>query len=238
MKKRYYSEYLHTGVYTVSDAARLIGVPTHRVRRWLCGDPHDYRVGPLIKNELPVIEESIAMSFVNLIEALFIARFAEYGVHVRSIRAMAEEAKEFILEQYGEDTDHPFATDILFKTDGRDICAEVAKKHNDIRLYSLRKHNYALEPIIGPSLKEAVSYKGLHAHRWYPHKKKAPHVVVNPTASFGQPVLDDSGIPTRVLYDAYLAEEQNESVVAKWFEITKQRVREAVRFEMLVTQAA
>lgn len=225
--------YLRSGVYSIAEAARLIHVPTQRLRRWIHGDPHGYNVVPLIRNELPVVDGYIAMSFINLIEALFISRFVSEGVHVRSIRAMAEEAKEFL------HSEHPFATDILFKTDGRDIFAEVARKTKDKRLYSLRKHNWALEPIIGPSLKAAVNYgPNRLAHSWYPDKQNAPHVVVNPSVSFGQPVLTDTGVPTRALYDSYVAEGRKADVVAHWYEVDKRRVVEAVRFEENLARAA
>lgn len=233
MRKMKQPNYLRSGVYSISEAAKLIDAPRQRLRRWIHGDAHGYNVVPLIKNELPDIDGHIAMSFINLIEALFISRFVQEGVHVRSIRAMAEEAKNFL------DNDHPFATNILFKTDGRDIFAEVARKTRDKKLYSLRKHNWALEPIIGPSLKAAVTYgPNRLAHSWYPNKQQAPHVVVNPSVSFGQPVLADTGIPTRTLYNSYVAEGRKADIVAHWYEVDKRKVMEAVRFEENLARVA
>lgn len=224
---------LSGGVYTIREAARLIEVPYARVWRWIHGDPHSPGLLPLIKNDLPLVDGQVAISFINLIEALFISRFAAYGVHVQSIRAMAEEAKGFL------NSEHPFASNVIFKTDGKRIFAHVQKKYGDPKLYDLQKHNWAMEPVLGRDMIAAVDYgkKGF-ANRWYPRKKAAPHVILNPVAAFGQPVLSDSGVPTSAIYDAYLAEGKNKEVVAKWFEIPTQRVLEAVRFEKKLAKAA
>lgn len=224
--------YIDMGLYTITEAARLIKIPHAMLRRWIVGDPHG-ATNPLISNEIKNLDGQICLSFVNLIEAIFISRFAAYGIHVRSIRLMAEEAASFL------NTPHPFATDILFKTDGQRICAYVEEQTGDPRLYDLKMHHWAMEPIWGAELKAAISYKesGI-AHKWYPRQSKAKHVVLNPTAAFGQPVLDDSGIPTRAIYDSYIAEDRGYKIVAKWFEIPINRVKEAVRFESALTLAA
>jgi len=224
--------YMDMGLYTITEAARLIDIPDARLRRWIVGDPHGAET-PLITNEIGRIHGLICLSFINLIEALFISRFVAYGVHVRSIRLMAEEAANFL------NTPHPFATDILFKTDGQRICAEVEEQTGDPRLYDLKRHNWALEPIWGRELRGAISYaeSGI-ARRWYPRPQEAKHVVLNPVAAFGQPVFDDTGIPTTAIYDAYKAEDKNEKLVAKWFEIPLTRVREAVRFERTLALTA
>lgn len=217
--------YLEIGLYTISEAAKLIKMPHARLRRWIQGDPHGATI-PLISNDIERINRQITLSFVNLIEALFISKFSEYGIHVRSIRLMAEEAANFL------DTEHPFATDILFKTDGKKIFAYVERQTEDPKLYDLKKHNWALEPIMGRGLRDAISYQesGI-AHRWYPRINKYRHVILNPSASFGCPVLDDSGVPTSAIYDAYNAENQNTDIVAKWFQVPNRRVKEAVLFE-------
>ena len=223
--------YLNMGLYTIPEAARLLHIPHARLRRWIQGDPHG-AVHPLLTNEIQRIDRQIAISFLNLIEALFISKFIQYGLHVKSIRAMAEEAADFL------GTPHPFATNILFKTDGKRIFAHVEKQSDDPRLYDLKKRNWALEPVLGPYLITAVDYgKAGYAKRWYPNKR-TPHVILNPAASFGHPVLNDSGIPTRALYDAFMAEDRNAPIVAKWFDVPVQRVKEAVRFETALSRAA
>lgn len=224
-KKIMKRSYIDMGLYSISDGARLLKIPEQKLRRWIVGDPHGSSV-PLITNEIARIDGQISLSFINLIEALFISKFVAYGLHARSIRMMAEEAASFL------NTPHPFATNVLFKTDGKKIFAFVEKQTDDPKLYDLKKHNWALEPILGRELEHAVGYKASGiAQRWYPKKETYRHVVLNPTAAFGQPVLDDSAVPTRVIYSAYLAEDKNNEIVSKWFNIPVARVKEAVKFE-------
>lgn len=167
------------------------------------------------------------MSFKNLIEALFIKCFADEGFSIQAIRTMAEEARKFF------DDPHPFARDILFKTDGQQIFAEflnrVTKK---TELYNLKRRNWALNEIMQQFLKEPPQYHvNGYARIWYPRQQIAPHVLLNPAYAFGQPVMDESGIPTRTLFDALRAENGDYKTIARWYEVTEDEVREAERFE-------
>jgi uncharacterized protein (DUF433 family) len=226
--------YVSSGLYTIADAARLISVKPARLRRWITGDPHDYKSTPLIGSQIPRMDGQVSISFVNLIEALFISKFAARGLHVRSIRAMADEAKRFL------GTPHPFATKILFRADGKKIFAEIVKRSGDEHaLYDLQKHNWAFHGVLKHGLRPTVVYgPSDQAERWYPRKKLAPNVIVNPAASFGQPVLADVGIPTRTLRDAVKAEGGDCITVSKWFDIPIARVEEAIKFESRLDRAA
>src|SRR5688572_22162484 len=124
---------LATGIYSIPRAAALISVHPLRLRAWVTGKGS---TAPLIKPELPRVEHRIALSFVNLIEANFIAVFSRVGVSVRSIRVMAEEAADVL------HSDHPFAMEAIFRTDRRRIFIESAKRSNDARLYDLKSHNW------------------------------------------------------------------------------------------------
>jgi uncharacterized protein (DUF433 family) len=219
------ASYLNSGLYTVRDAARLISVHPQRLRRWVTGDPHVSTTVPLVGTNIERFDGQVSLSFLNLIEALFISKFAAYGLHVRSIRVMAEEAKHFL------QTPYPFSRNIIFRTDGQRILAEIIKRTGDHELYDLRKHNFAFYGILKKALKPAIVYGSDQAERWYPRKKGAPNVIVNPVASFGQPVLADSGVPTRTIRRAVKAEGGDCRTVAKWFDISPARVEEAVKFE-------
>lgn len=220
------SSYLKSGLYTVADAARLIQVNPKRLRRWITGDPHGYDARPLIGSEVERIAGQVSLSFINLVEALFISKFASRGLHVRSIRAMAEEAKRFL------ESPHPFAKNVLFRADGKQIFAEIVRRTGDKELYNLGRHNWAFHDVLVKGLKPTIVYGSSdQAERWYPRKRTAPNVIVNPVSSFGQPVLSESGIPTRTLRRAVIAEGGDCETVAKWFDIPLVLVEEAVKFE-------
>jgi uncharacterized protein (DUF433 family) len=219
---------LSAGIYTIPQVARLLDVKPWRVRGWVTG--YYKMLGrPLIESDFQPIDHHIAVSFVNLIEIRFIAAFSRYGVSVRAIRYMAEEAKRFLRHP------HPFATEMIFRTDGRGIFIEAAERTGDPKLYDLRGKNWGIHAILSDAMKNEVVYSdGGLAKAWYPKKNIAPDVVVHPKIAFGQPALDDSGIPTEALYDAYIAEGKNFTRVARWFGIPLKNVKEAIKFELQI----
>lgn len=223
---------IHSGLYTVDDAARLLRATPRRVRGWV-GGYNGSMVDPVILNEVGWLEGKLAFSFTNLMEIRFIQHFAALGIKVASIRAMAIEARSLLGHQ------HPFATKTVFRTDKRAIFAEVADKTNDRKLYDLKSKNWAMLHIIEQSLLGEVTYDPTgDAIAWKPLPDKAPNVILHPSLAFGQPVLDQEHVPTRAIFDAFAAEDESVERVAAWFEITTDRVNQAVRFETELKMAA
>jgi uncharacterized protein (DUF433 family) len=221
---------LDSGIYSVADARRLIRLPEMRVRRWIDGDRRT-SAEAILKNEIGWAGGKLAFSFVNLMEIRFLAFFASHGVRIQSIRIMADEAKRILGHP------HPFATSTVFKTDGKAIYSETQRQTGDDQLYNLLNRNFEFKPIIAQSLKDGVVYdpSGL-IRAWYPREDIAPNVLVHPKHAFGKPILKDSGIPTKTLADA--TELDSVATVAKWFEVSRERVNEAIRFEKELKRAA
>lgn len=220
------TEHLFEGIYSIPLAAQLLRVPTQNLRGWINGYSGT-GCGPLIPSELEPINNKYALSFLNLIEARFVSVFANLGVSVKSIRYMAEEAKRVLSHP------HPFATEMIFKTDGKTIFMQVEDETDDKVLYDLRRKNFAFKEILEREFKRDVIYSnaGL-AKAWYPRKEIAPSVMVNPKISFGAPVIEKAGIPTETIYSAFRAEGNDYAGVSRWFDIEQQRVKEAVDFEL------
>lgn len=213
-----------SGIYTIAEAARLTNTSYQRIRGWVFGYRSDSQ--PILRNEIEDLNRSKALSFATLMEARFIAAFAERGIHVRTLRAIAEEARRMI------EHPHPFTT-LKFRTDGRKIFAEVEEKTGDPRLYDLRKRNWAMYSVMEQFLIEGVEYEANVARRWRPAK----NVMLDPVVSFGHPVLERYGVRTSTLYDAWCVERSFESV-AHWFDVPLELVRNAVRFETRLENAA
>jgi uncharacterized protein (DUF433 family) len=222
---------LETGIYTVSEAAYLVGASKQKVRGWVTGYPRR-SAPPIIDNEIGWLEGKLAFSFTNLMEIRFIAFFERAGIHFWHIRTIMEEVKRALNHP------HPFATNVVFRTDGRKIVAEIALKSGGKHIYDLRTRNYEMRTVVLETLKEDVVYdpSGM-ARAWYPRRRTAPNVIIHPSFSFGQPVLQSSKIPTRTLADAVRAEGKIRDV-ARWFEVPDKQVREAVSFEMSLRKAA
>ena len=116
--------FFETGVYTIPEAARLIGVPNRKLRGWVAGYPKT-RGSPVVPSEIRSVGNKLAMSFINLIEARFVKIFSAQGVNLNSLRVMADEAKRMLNHP------RPFATDIIFKTDSQTVFIEVAERTGD-----------------------------------------------------------------------------------------------------------
>ncbi len=222
---------LTAGIYSIAEAARLVNIHPARLRAWICGHS-DGSMRPLIKRDLPIIDHQIALSFVNLIEARFIAAFARYGISIQSIRVMAEEAERY----FGEP--HPFAKSAMFKTDGQKIYLASGKRTKDPKMYDLKTRNYAMPQVLSEGLKNDVEFAvGGLANVWYPRKAVAPSVTVSARVAFGKPVLKASGVPTIAITDALAAEDNDFGNVARWFGLTVDQVKQAQRFEVSIKGA-
>lgn len=223
---------LASGIYTVPEASRLIGVHPNKIRGWVAGYPRT-QSDPIIRNQIEDQNGQLAFSFTNLMEARFVNFFSQHGVNARSIRLMAEEARRILSHP------HPFATNIIFTTDGERIFATAADKAQDKKLYDLKSKNFAFYRIIKQSFKEGVEYDPSgEAMSWRPRKHIAPHVILNPKMAFGQPVMETSGTPTRAIFDAFRADGETYESVGYWFEVPPEEVEEAVTFEFEIARTA
>lgn len=221
-----WTEMLGRGIYAVPEAARLTGVSTQRIRRWVIG--YTYRSGekelsssPVWKHDVPAIDGSLALSFRDLIEIQFIDRFLQHGVKWKALRTAASLAAEII------ESSHPFSTK-RFKTDGRSIFLEIAEESHEPSLLDLVRRQYNIydfvEPFLFDSLEFDLSGGPERWHPLYPNRR----VVVDPQIAFGQPTVE--GIPTYIVDGAVKAEE-SESRVAAIYEIDRASVAAAVELE-------
>lgn len=224
------SDLMRSGIYSVSDAAGLIGVPAQKIRAWIDGWPGT-AVPPVLQNDLGWVDGKLALSFANLMELRFIAFFEGAGVRLPEIRSIIDEVRTEIHRP------HPFATNVVFKTDGAKIVAEIAHKNGGFDLYDLRSKNFEIGTVVYKSLIDSVVYdpKG-DAKAWFPRMLVAPNVVVHPKLAFGRPVLKGSGIPTEAIAEA--ARGAGVEAAAFLFEISKRRVLEVLSFENQVRRAA
>jgi uncharacterized protein (DUF433 family) len=224
------ADLLEAGIYTVPDAAELVEAPPALVRVWVGG--HKGKQDPVIINELGRIHGKVAVSFHNLMELRFVALFHSAGVRLQTIRAIMSDVRDSLAHP------HPFATEIVFRTDGRKIVAEIGLKNGVKNIYDLRSHNYEMHSVVMKSLKNDVIYdpRG-DATAWRPRRKIAPNVVMHPAFSFGRPILQHSHIPTATIAAAAKAEKSAKA--AAWlYEVTEKEVREAIRFETALHKAA
>ena len=210
------------GLYTPAEASRLVGIPTGKIVRWLrghavSGKPYD----ALWKPQIDLGDGSIYLGFRDLMELRTANAFLSKGVSAITIRKTIVEVSRLIGES------RPLSTK-RFKTDGRSIFLELVSEDGDTRLLDIFKQQYAFKKIIEQSLKD-VEFLDDAPNRWWP-MTRSKGIVVDPARSFGQPIDEESGVPTRVLATAVAAEGSVDAAARVWA-VKPQTVRRAVEYE-------
>ena len=214
------------GLYTIPEAARLVGVRPQRIRRWVRGYKYRGRDGavaasePLWHADTPTTDTTVGLSFLDMMEVRMVNAFRGYGVPWTVIREAARYACKLFHDN------HPF-TMRRFQTDGNRIFGEAAEGQNE-RVLDMNKRQWVSKPIVQQSLFEGLEFEDGQAARWYPAKNRK--VVLDPARSFGRPVLTDYGVPTEVLFAAFKVEGSVDKI-SRWYDIPRPAVRAAIDFE-------
>jgi uncharacterized protein (DUF433 family) len=218
--------FLNTGIYSIPEASRLTRVSKDRIRRWLRGYHSELRgknYPPLWKSQLPSVENTVALGFLDLMEIKFVDAFLRHGVSWAVIHKVREKAQEIY-----PDTDHPFCTKQFF-TDGRQIFRDLHAETGEECLQEIATNQIVFSNITRPFFKE-LEFEGEIFMRWWPLGKDR-QVVIDPRKNFGQPTIFIAGVPTQSLHRSYLANGSSYEEVARWYEIGADSVREAVDYE-------
>ena len=123
-------DYLGRGIYSIPEAAALSGVPGRQIRRWVLGYGHapsslSPKYAPLFAGDYPRMGKAVSISFLDLVEVLFIRSFRKHRVSWRSIRIASTKATALL------ESPHPFARR-AFYTDGKDILSRVARSSCEV----------------------------------------------------------------------------------------------------------
>ena len=214
------------GFYTVAEAARLLGLENgRRIGRWLVPTPGG-KLPVILRDYLKVGREH-EVSFFDLIELKFVEHFRKIDISLQSLRVAARHAREEL------NVSHPFATSrVKFQTDRKEVFLETAKETGDRQLLNLMTKQIEMYEIIEQAFARDLEFDADgFARLWRPAPEIAPHVLVAPVYAFGRPVVSERRVPTRTLYESWLAHDRAVEEVADWFEITVEAVEEAVQFE-------
>jgi uncharacterized protein (DUF433 family) len=228
--------YQGTGVYSPTDAARLINVPAYKIKRWLFG--YDFsrsiRGEKQISSSPPLWMPQIAptefdtkiIGFNDLLEIRFVDAFVRFGLPLTVVRRCLNTAKELYK------IDFPL-TSGKFKTDGKTIFAQAIEQARDEDLLDLRNKQFAFNEIFKPSLYAGIEYEGNLASKWYPNQKDH-EIVLDPKRQFGTPIVDEVNIPTSAIYSSYLSEGADSAslkTTSNIFDIPEKLVASAIKFE-------
>jgi uncharacterized protein (DUF433 family) len=219
-------ELIGVGLYSISETARLTQIPYARIRRWVRG--YQFKAGggyrkslPVVESQLKPIDHTAALTFLDLLEIRVVDEFLDRGVSWTTLRRAHSNAAQAF------HTSHPFCTR-RFKTDGREIFAEINAQAADPVLVALSESQRVFGAILEPYL-EDVDFQKDQPLRWWP-LGRTRGVVIDPTRNFGKPIVAKAGVPTVILAQAY-DQEHSYKTVAAWYEVDERAVREAVQFE-------
>lgn len=215
--------HLGQGIYGIAEASRLLRRPNARVRRWANGysyeRKHDRTERPPVLQTGRINRDSL--TFRELIELFFVREYTNAGIALTEVRDTARA----LAKDYGE---HPFAAQKLL-TDGKRLLAI-----SDYGLIAPATCQLIAE-YAGELVKE-FDFAEDFVNVWRP-KEGANAVEVNPGRAFGEPILAETGTPTRALFRTFQVE-QNFDRVADYFDVKPELVKQAVGFELRFADAA
>jgi uncharacterized protein (DUF433 family) len=218
---------VQTGIYTIPEAARLTGVSPWRIRRWLRGYEFPTKRGrhrsePVWTGQLPPIDHSMAIGFLDLVEIRCVDAFLRASVSWKTLRLAHAHAQQALK------VSHPFCAN-QFKVDGRAIILELPHISDEPQLLDIARNQQVFGRIVRPFLRDLEFADGELPLRWWP-RGKGHLVALDPQRNFGHPIIFRDGIPTQVLWRSFKANNSLDEV-ARWFEISPSSVREAVDYE-------
>jgi uncharacterized protein (DUF433 family) len=225
-----YRRVVDSPAYPIAETARLVGLSSGQVRRWLRGYGFNYltKRSPQLRHSQkpPVVprgvrREASYASFLDLIDLLLVREFLKEGFSLQQLRIIFAEAKKILK------IDH-LAYQAFF-TIGRKVFVEI-EDHSIVTLLS--GGQLAIDEFIrllGHQIEFDEETK--LAIRWYPmHPDRA--VVIDPRVSFGHPVVAGTRITTSNVVDFYQAENRNVNLVCDWMDIKPVEAESAINFEM------
>lgn len=212
---------LGQGVYSMSEAAWLLGVPQPRVAAWFEGWPR--RPGSLFISDYGGLFDKPTISFLDLVDStIAVILNTKHGVSMRTMRKLRQNLSALW------DTNHPFSRQQFF-TDaaGRRIFCTIAEENGETGFLEILKLQRAMPEILLPFLSR-VEYN--EDTKLAELVRLSGNVVLDPKRKYGKPIVRGTGMPTSILNECYQAMQSFE-VVADWYSVTSEDVEAAVFFE-------
>lgn len=211
------------GLYTPSEAEKLIGVSARRLVRWLSGHSvRDRHYEKLWQSQIDLRDDRVYLGFRDLMEARVADAFIGRGLSPQKVRRAIQLAREIIGEE------RPLSTS-RFRTDGNTVFLRLFEEDGGDGLVDLFRKQYALREVIEPSLKNVDFDEHGVPERWWP-RGKAGKVVLDPARAFGRPIEAECGVPTAILASAVAAEGSVERAARAWA-VPPRAIRHSVDFE-------
>lgn len=220
------------GIYPVPVAAHLLQEEPATVHRWAFGyRRRGLKYPSAINTELPVLSGIHALTFLELVELMFIQALLQSGVSWIKVREASRVAAHLLKNE-----PHPFAAKRWF-ADAAAIYLKLGVDHDEDILVEVAGYaQVAMEPVLHPYLTQLdFDVKGI-AQRWFPMGFATP-VVLDPRRSFGMPITATAGVPTETIARLHSAGD-SVSTIAISYAIDEAEVEAALRYEESLAPAA
>jgi uncharacterized protein (DUF433 family) len=214
--------------YSVADAARYLHVPQATLRSWFAGRTYPRQQGgpgsfkPLLA---PADAQTGRLSFLNLVEAHVLrALRTHHGVPIRAVRPALDHAAR----QLG--IPHVLLSDALLTSAG-----EIFLEHYGQLINLSRSGQFAMRRVLEAHLRRVERDDRHIPIRLYPFltgrdEADIRSVVIDPSVSFGRPVVTGSGVTTSTLVQRLDAGETIEHL-AHDYGIDSALIEDAIVFE-------
>lgn len=210
-------------VYGMSQAARLLGLRTDGLRRWIDGYERKGKMYP------PVIRDHSTgvdtVTWGEFVEAGYLREYRAKQVSLQYLRPVIGLLRERLNVQYPLATLRPYAS-------GRELALEVQQLVGldpDLSIVIIGRDGSLRLADPAASFMEKVDFAGGDiAERLFPLGRDVP-VVLDPERSFGEPTVP-GGVRTEVLAELVDAGEEPEHL-AEIYSLPVGDVRQAVEYE-------
>jgi len=177
--------------YSVTEAARFLGIPRATVRAWIRGQSYKTKGGERLFRRvvIPSDEETGYLSFTNLIELMVLEELRKkVSIPLKTVRLAIENARKHFKKE------HPLA-DLKLLTVQRDIFV----KHLGTYLDLSRPEQGVLNEVLESCLQKIHNDTSGIPRKLYPKEKSNP-VEIDPLINFGRPSITGVGIATEVIF--------------------------------------
>jgi uncharacterized protein (DUF433 family) len=179
------------------------------------------------RTEINPLENKLALTFRDLLELRFVDAFTKAGVSWTTMRRTHTKAQDELK------TTHPFCSKRI-ATDGKNILLKQAREDPDEALINLVTKQREFSRIVQDFLKE-LEFSGDDIV-WWPLGKNR-QIVIDPRRNFGQPTVAKSGVPATTIARCVKAN-SSISIVARWYQVQRDEIHDAVEFEESLAKAA
>lgn len=223
-------ETLNRELYTVTEAARLLGVQASKLRRWLDG----FTVGdrfyePVIR---PEPTGSNTVTWAEFVEAGFLNQYRTRKVSLQHMRPIIERMRE----EFG--VPYPLAHfKPLVDSRSRELVLELQRQTHldeELTLIRLRSGQLQWAPPVASFLERVFFDDQGVIWQIRPLGKRSP-VVIDPEVSFGIPQV--RGVRTETILEAYAIKGDVQQVAGDWH-LTVEEVQAALQWEAQLHIAA